>query len=86
MHPAGHQPAIPLGSEPDVPVVRLPVDAQGLGLSILAVIAVVLALEWAQALVISLLLGIQFAYTLNPPVAWLERIGTPRLHASLRRC
>jgi predicted PurR-regulated permease PerM len=69
-------------AEPAVPAVRLPVDARGLALSILAVIAVVLALEWAQAFVISLLLGILIAYMLNPPVVWLERIRIPRAAAA----
>jgi len=40
---------------------------------------VVFALEWAQSFVISLLLGILFAYTLNPVVVWLERLKIPRL-------
>ena len=82
-HPAGQQPAGQVAAVPGVPVLRMPVDARGLALSILAVIAVVLALEWAQAFVISLLVGILIAYTLSPPVAWLERIGIPRVVASL---
>ena len=72
-----------MGTEPVVPVVRMPVETRGLALAILAVIGVVLALEWAQAFVISLLMGILIAYTLNPPVAWLERIRIPRVAASL---
>jgi len=54
------------------------VDARGLALAVLAVLAVVAALEWAQTFFISLLLGILIAYTLNPPVVWLERIRIPR--------
>ena len=46
-------------------------------------IAVVVALEWAQAFVVSLLLGILIAYTLNPLVVWLERIRIPRVVATL---
>jgi predicted PurR-regulated permease PerM len=69
--------------EPGAPVVRMPVDARGLALAILATIAVIAALEWAQAFVISMLLGILIAYTLNPPVAWLERIRIPRVAAVL---
>ena len=53
-------------------------DARGLALAVLAVLAVVAALEWAQTFFISLLLGILIAYTLNPPVVWLERIRIPR--------
>lgn len=59
--------------------IRLPVDARGLSLGILATVAVVFALDWAQSFIISLLLGILFAYTLNPLVVWLERIKIPRV-------
>ena len=81
---ADHQPSVPPSArESVVPVVRMPVDARGLSLALLAIIAVVFALEWAHTLVISLLLGILIAYTLNPLVAWLERIRIPRVTASL---
>ncbi len=81
--PTDHQRAAPVATEQGVPTIRMPVDARGLGLSILAVIAVVFALEWAQTFVISLLLGILIAYMLNPLVVWLERIRIPRVAASL---
>lgn len=58
---------------------RLPVDARGVSLGILSTVAVVFALNWAQGFVISLLLGILFAYTLNPLVVWLERVRIPRV-------
>lgn len=58
--------------------VCLPETGHGLALIIIATVAVVFALEWAQSFVISLLLGILFAYTLNPLVVWLERIRIPR--------
>ena len=73
-------PAVP---DPPTPVVRVPVEARGLALSILALIATVFALDWAQTFVISLLLGILIAYTLNPVVVWLERIRIPRAAAAL---
>jgi len=81
--PTDHQHAAPVAPGAGIPVVRMPVDARGLSLAILAVIAVVFALEWAQTFVISLLLGILIAYTLNPSVAWLERIRIPRVVATL---
>jgi predicted PurR-regulated permease PerM len=71
------------GSAPLVPVIRMSVDARGLALAILAGIAIVFALQWAQAFVVSLLVGILIAYMLNPPVSWLERIRIPRVVASL---
>ncbi len=65
-----------------VSAIRLPVDARGLSLGILATVAVVFALDWAQSFVISLLLGILFAYTLNPLVVWLERLRIPRVFSA----
>jgi predicted PurR-regulated permease PerM len=62
-----------------VPTTRMSVDARGLGLGILAALASVLALYWAQAFVVPLLIGIVIAYTLNPVVGWLEAIKIPRV-------
>ena len=66
-----------------LPTVRLPVDARGAALAILATVALVGALQWAQSFVISLLLGILFAYMLNPLVTWLEKIKVPRVAGTL---
>ena len=78
---ANPQPSIPPASDATPPprTARITVDAQGLALVILATIAVVFALEWAQSFFIPLLLGILLAYTLNPLVAWLERIQIHRV-------
>ena len=70
--PAKIADAIPLS-------VHLPVDARGVALGILATVALVFALDWAQPFLITLLIGILFAYTLNPLVVWLERIRIPRV-------
>jgi predicted PurR-regulated permease PerM len=59
--------------------VHLPVDARGVALGILATLALVFALRWAQSFSISLLVGIFLAYTLNPLVVWLERLKVPRI-------
>lgn len=50
-----------------------------MALFIIAAVAVVFALKWAQSFFVSLLLGILFAYTLNRLVVWLERIRIPRV-------
>ena len=50
-----------------------------LALAVIAIVATVFALKWAQGFFISLLLGILFAYTLGPLVAWLERIRVARV-------
>ncbi len=78
-----HPHAGPAAAAPVVPAVQLPVVARGLAPAILAGIAVIFALQWAQAFIIPLLLGIIAAYTLNSPVVWLERIRIPRAVASL---
>lgn len=76
---AGH--AISSGNDTHLtlPQTQETVVAHSMALAIIAVIALIFALHWAQTFVISLLLGILFAYTLNPLVAWLERIKVPRL-------
>ena len=70
--PAKFADAIPLTA-------NFPVDARGVSLGILATIALIFALDWAQPFLITLLLGVLFAYTLNPLVVWLERIKIPRI-------
>ena len=74
------QPASAIAAAPvDFPSSQMPVDARGLALAILAALAVVFALSWAQAFLVPLLLGIVISYTLSPLVAWLEAIRIPRL-------
>ncbi len=58
---------------------RLSVDARGIALGVLATLACVFALSWAQTLMVPLLLGIVIAYTLNPLVSWLEAVRIPRV-------
>ena len=62
-----------------LPAARMRLDKRGLPLAILAALASVFALSWAQAFVVPLLLGIVLAYTLNPLVAWLDAIRIPRV-------
>jgi predicted PurR-regulated permease PerM len=62
--------------------ISLNVDPRQLALTVLAVIATVFALQWAQNFFIPLLLGIMIAYTLNPLVAWLTRLKIPRILAT----
>jgi len=53
---------------PTLPATGMPVDARGLALAVLAVLAVIYTLSWAQPFVVPLLLGIVISYTLNPVV------------------
>ena len=59
--------------------IDLPAGGGGLAIGILATAAVIFTLELAQGLLISLILGVIFAYTLNPVVVWLERLKIPRV-------
>lgn len=59
--------------------INLPTNASGLAIGILTTTAVLFTLDLAQGLLISLILGVIFAYTLNPLVVWLERIKIPRV-------
>lgn len=61
-----------------LPQARVPVEAGALALVVLAVLASVFALSWAQGFFVPLLLGIVISYTLTPVVAWLEAIRIPR--------
>ena len=56
-----------------------PMGARSLALTIVATIAVVFALQWAEKFFIPLLLGIIIAYTLNLLVVWMERAKIPRV-------
>jgi len=62
-----------------LPATRMQINARGLSLGILASLATVFALSWAQSFVIPLLLGIVISYTVNPLVNGLEAIKIPRV-------
>ena len=66
------------GASAGVPESWAPSDPHGTSLGILAALASIFALSWAQNFVVPLLLGIVISYTLNPLVAWLEAIRIPR--------
>ncbi len=78
--------AEPAGSPPGAPVeqsdstLRLPlhVNARGMALGIIATVSFIYALQWAQKFLIPVIFGIFIAYTLNPVVAWLEKLRLPR--------
>ena len=62
-----------------LPPTSTPIQARNMAVVLLATLALIFALDWAQPLMISLLLGILFSYALNPLVAALESIKIPRL-------
>lgn len=65
-----------------LPTVIDPIQVKNVALVIMATIAVIFALNWAQSFAITLLLGVLLSYTLNPVVKWLEFIKVPRVIGS----
>ncbi|MBC7785910.1 MAG: AI-2E family transporter [Methylophilaceae bacterium] len=53
-------------------------QVKNVAVQVIMTIAVVFALNWAQAFIVTLLLGILLSYALNPMVNWLERIKVKR--------
>ena len=78
------EPAARTAQETLDPALRLPlhVNARGLALGIIATVSFVYALQWAQKFLIPVIFGIFIAYTLNPVVAWLEKLRMPRAIAA----
>lgn len=69
-------------SEPDPLVIRMPVDVRSAALTVLAVIAVILMVQYAQAMIIPIVLGLLISYLLEPIVATMVRAHLPRPLAS----
>ncbi|MES2537914.1 MAG: AI-2E family transporter [Pseudomonadota bacterium] len=61
-----------------VPVPRIGVNARGFALAVIATLAFLVALQWAQKFLIPLTFSILISYTLNPVVVWLEKRKIPR--------
>lgn len=76
----------PADASPDADLSVMPakdlVQVKNVAVVILATIAVIFALDWAQSFVITIILGVLLAYTLNPVVEWLEYIKIPRVIGS----
>jgi predicted PurR-regulated permease PerM len=74
-------PAAPPPDEPTT-VTSTPVDIRSAALTVLAAVAVILALQYAQAVVIPVVLGVLISYALDPVVHGLERLRLPRAFAA----
>ena len=79
---ADSQQAIDTTPTPDAdaaPVeVRAPVDVRNLALTVVAIIAGVMLLQYAQSVIIPVVLGILISYALDPPVDRLSKLHVPR--------
>lgn len=60
----------------------VPVEIRDVGIVVLATVATVWILDWAQAFFVSLLVGILISYTLNPLVTGLQWLKLPRFLAT----
>jgi predicted PurR-regulated permease PerM len=59
-------------------VIHMPVDVRSVSLSILASLALILVLQYAQSVLIPIVLGVLISYALSPLVGSLERSRVPR--------
>ena len=80
----GIQPAPPEAvdsttEEPPPVVIRMPVGVRSVAMTTIAVVAVVWMLQYAQPILIPVVLGVLIAYALEPLVRALERIRIPRV-------
>ena len=83
--PAPDHPAA--GTQPPAFALPVPIDIRSAALTVLAGLAVVLMLQYAQAVIIPIVLGLLVSYALDPIVAALERRRLPRpVGAALLLC
>ena len=64
--------------EGDRSVLRVPVDIRSAALTLLTILALILVLQYAQAVVIPIVLGVLISYALNPVVKLMAQVGLPR--------
>jgi predicted PurR-regulated permease PerM len=58
--------------------IQMPVDVRGLSLTVVAALATILVLQYAQSVLIPVVLGVLISYALSPLVTSLAQIGIPR--------
>jgi predicted PurR-regulated permease PerM len=68
--------------EAEPTAIRVPADIRSVALTIIATLAVVVALKYAQAVMIPFVLGVLISYALAPLVARLTHFGIPRTIAA----
>jgi predicted PurR-regulated permease PerM len=76
--PAPASPAPAAADESTQVLLHVPINVRSMSLVVLAVIAMLAVLRWAQAFFIPLMLGLMFSYALSPVVDALERWRIPR--------
>jgi len=66
------------GADAEPLIIRMPVDIRSLSLTVVAVVAAIYFLQFAQVVLIPIVLGILISYALDPIVSALHRIRIPR--------
>ncbi len=64
--------------EPEYGVMRVPVDVRSVSLTIIAALALVLGLQYAEPVLVPVVLGVLISYALTPVVGLLARLRIPR--------
>jgi predicted PurR-regulated permease PerM len=64
--------------EPPRVLLHMPVDVRSMALIVLTVLASIVALNWAKAILVPILLGVMFSYALTPIVDAMQRWHVPR--------
>ncbi|HEX5473581.1 MAG TPA: AI-2E family transporter [Vicinamibacterales bacterium] len=80
LEPAAH-PLPPTPGAPDEPaplVIQMPVDVRSAALSVLAAVAIVLLLQYAQSVFIPIVIALLVSYAIEPLVTGLARVGVAR--------
>jgi len=79
-HPPVEKPQPADGSSPsaEAPAIRTPIDIRSAALTVMAGLAIVLALQYAQAVVIPIVLAVLISYAVEPVVSWMARRHVPR--------
>src|SRR3954453_7950084 len=72
------EPEVRPASEPETVATAGPIDVRSAALTVLAVLATILVLQYAQAMIIPIVLGILISYALDPIVARLTKWRLPR--------
>jgi predicted PurR-regulated permease PerM len=74
--PARPDPAPPEG--PAAEAISVPVDVRSAALTVVAALAIILMLQYAQAMIIPVVLAVLISYALEPIVSRLDRAHVPR--------
>src|SRR5262247_3334743 len=64
-------------AEPEPLVIRMPIDVRSASLTVLAVGGGLLIIQYAQSVLIPIVLGILISYAFSPLVGWLTRHAVP---------